>query len=287
MTAQLLDGEAVASRIRETLYGRVKALCKRGVHPGLGTILVGEDSSSARYVEMKHHDCLEVGIVPFHRHIATSATTSHVIEVVREFNANPAIHAFLVQLPLPDAVDEDAVLAALDPAKDADGLHPVNLGYLAMGRPRVVPCTPAGIVALLDAYGISLEGRHLVVVGRGLTIGRPLAMLATLNRPGYNAAVTVGHSRVLDLASLVRQGDVVVAAAGSPGLITADMVKPGAVVVGAGTSFAGRRLLSDIADDVAELASWVTPRIGGVGPMTRAMLLVNAVEAAERVVGSV
>jgi methylenetetrahydrofolate dehydrogenase (NADP+)/methenyltetrahydrofolate cyclohydrolase len=193
------------------------------------------------------------------------------------------VHAFLVQLPLPPERDEERVLLAIDPAKDADGLHPVNLGRLVMGVPGPVACTPAGILELLHSYDVPVEGRHVVVIGRGLTIGRPLALLLALKRPGCNAAVTVVHTGVDDMAALVRLGDVVVSAAGHAGLVTPDMIKPGAAVVGAGTTFEGRRLLSDLADGVDQVAGWITPRLGGVGPLTRAMLLSNAVAAAERV----
>jgi methylenetetrahydrofolate dehydrogenase (NADP+)/methenyltetrahydrofolate cyclohydrolase len=197
-------------------------------------------------------------------------------------NADPTVDAFLVQLPLPEGLDEQQVLLRVDPAKDVDGLHPVNLGRLVMGRPGPLPCTPAGIVELLAANDVPVEGRHVVVIGRGLTIGRPLALLLAMKRPGCNAAVTVVHTGVEDLAGLVRLGDVVVAAAGRAGLVTPDMIKPGAAVVGAGTSWEGRKLLSDVDEAVAEVAGWMTPRIGGVGPMTRAMLLKNTVLAAER-----
>ena len=202
--------------------------------------------------------------------------------MVARFNADPAVHAYLVQLPLPDGLDEERVLLAVDPAKDVDGLHPVNLGKLVMGAPGPLPCTPAGIVELLARLRRAGRGQHVVVIGRGLTIGRPLALLLASKRPGCNAAVTVVHTGVPNLADLVRQGDVVVAAAGRAGLVTADMVKPGAAVVGAGTSWEGRKLLSDVDEEVAEVAGWITPRLGGVGPMTRAMLLRNAVRAAER-----
>jgi methylenetetrahydrofolate dehydrogenase (NADP+)/methenyltetrahydrofolate cyclohydrolase len=261
---------------------RVARLRAEGVQVGLGTVLVGDDGPSARYVAMKHEDCAEVGIVSFHEHLPTSATQAEVEGAVARFNADPAVHAFLVQLPLPDGIDEEQVLLAVDPAKDVDGLHPVNLGKLVMGRPGPLPCTPAGIVDLLHGYDVPVEGRHVVIIGRGLTIGRPLALLLATKRPGCNAAVTVVHTGVVDLAGLVRQGDVVVAAAGRAGLVTPDMIKPGAAVVGAGTSWEGRTLLSDVAEGVAEVAGWITPRIGGVGPMTRAMLLRNAVRAAER-----
>jgi methylenetetrahydrofolate dehydrogenase (NADP+) / methenyltetrahydrofolate cyclohydrolase len=192
------------------------------------------------------------------------------------------VHAFLVQIPLPEGLDEERALLAVDPAKDVDGLHPVNLGRLTLGHPGPISCTPAGIVELLHAYDVPVEGRHVVIIGRGITIGRPLALLLALKRPGCNAAVTVVHTGVDDLGSYVRQADIVVAAAGRPGLVTAAMVKPGAAVVGAGVSREGKKILSDVADDVAEVAGWITPRLGGVGPMTRAMLLSNAVQAAER-----
>jgi methylenetetrahydrofolate dehydrogenase (NADP+)/methenyltetrahydrofolate cyclohydrolase len=282
MTARLLNGEAVAARLRAEVADRVARLRANGVVPGLGTILVGDDGASARYVAMKHADCEQVGMVSVHQHLPADVSQAQLEAVVARFNADPAVHAYLVQLPLPTGLDEEAVLLAVDPAKDVDGLHPVNLGRLVMGRPGPVACTPAGIVELLHAYDVPIEGRHVVVIGRGLTIGRPLALLLALKRPGCNAAVTVVHTGVPDLAGHVRRADVVVAAAGRAGLVTSDMVKPGAAVVAAGTSFEGKRLLSDVEDAVAEVAGWITPRIGGVGPMTRAMLLRNAVDAAER-----
>ena len=282
MTAVLLDGEQLARRIRAEVADRVARLKGEGVQVGLGTVLVGDDGPSARYVAMKHEDCAEVGIESYHEHLPATATQAEVEAVVARFNGDPAVHAYLVQLPLPPGLDEERVLLAVDPEKDVDGLHPVNLGRLVMGAPGPLPCTPAGIVELLAANDVPVEGRHAVIIGRGLTIGRPLALLLAMKRPGCNAAVTVVHTGVDDLALLVRQGDVVVAAAGRAGLVTPDMVKPGAAVVGAGTSWEGRKLLSDVQEEVAEVAGWITPRIGGVGPMTRAMLLRNAVRAAER-----
>lgn len=282
MTASLLDGERLASKIRAELTDRVARLRSAGVEVGLGTILVGDDGPSARYVAMKHEDCAEVGINSAHEHLPADATQDELEAVVARFNADPKIHAYLVQLPLPAGLDEERVLLAVDPDKDVDGLHPVNLGRLVMGAPGPLPCTPAGIVELLAEYGVPVEGKHVVVIGRGLTIGRPLALLLAMKRPGCNAAVTVVHTGVEDLAGLVRQGDVVVAAAGRAGLVTPEMIKPGAAVVGAGTSWEGRKLLSDVEPEVAEVAGWITPRLGGVGPMTRAMLLKNAVRAAER-----
>ncbi len=282
MTATLLDGEVLAARIRAEVTDRVARLTAAGVTVGLGTVLVGDDGPSARYVAMKHADCAEVGIRSVHEHLPATVTQDELEAVVARFNADPGVHAYLVQLPLPAGLDEERVLLAVDPAKDVDGLHPVNLGRLVMGADGPLPCTPAGIVELLAANDVPVEGQHVVVIGRGLTIGRPLALLLALKRPGCNAAVTVVHTGVKDLAGLVRTGDVVVAAAGRAGLVTADMVKPGAAVVGAGTSWEGRKLLSDVDDGVAAVAGWITPRIGGVGPMTRAMLLRNAVRAAER-----
>ncbi|HUA94358.1 MAG TPA: tetrahydrofolate dehydrogenase/cyclohydrolase catalytic domain-containing protein [Acidimicrobiales bacterium] len=282
MSAIILDGEAVAARVRAEVAERTAKLGREGVTVGLGTILVGDDVPSARYVAMKHEDCKEVGIASFHQHLPATASQDEVEAAVARFNAAPEVHAFLVQVPLPGGLDEERALLAVEPDKDVDGLQPVNLGRLVMGAPGPLPCTPAGIVELLHAYDVPVEGRHVVIIGRGLTIGRPLALLLALKRPGCNAAVTVVHTGVPDLARHVASADIVVAAAGSAGLVTRDMVKPGAAVVGAGTSWAGRRVLSDVAADVAEVAGWMTPRLGGVGPMTRAMLLRNALAAAER-----
>jgi len=282
VTATLLDGELLATRIRAEVTDRVARLAAAGVTVGLGTILVGDDGPSSRYVAMKHADCAEVGIFSAHEHLPADVTQSELEAVVARFNADPQIHAYLVQLPLPAGLDEERVLLAVDPEKDVDGLHPVNLGRLVMGAAGPLPCTPAGIVELLHANDVPVEGKHVVVIGRGLTIGRPLSLLLAMKRPGCNAAVTVVHTGVDDLAGLVRQGDVVVAAAGRAGLVTMEMIKPGAAVVGAGTSWEGKKLLSDVDESVAEVAGWITPRIGGVGPMTRAMLLRNTVRAAER-----
>jgi methylenetetrahydrofolate dehydrogenase (NADP+)/methenyltetrahydrofolate cyclohydrolase len=282
VTARLLDGAALAARFRAEVTDRVARLVSEGIRPGLGTILVGDDTPSERYVALKHSDCNEVGIASVHEHLPAETSQEELEAVIRRFNADPAVHAYLVQLPLPKGLDEEAALLAMDDAKDVDGLHPVNLGRLVMGTPGPLPCTPAGIIELLHAYDVPVEGRHVVVIGRGITIGRPLALLLALKRPGCNAAVTVVHTGVPDLAEYVRRADIVVAAAGSAGLVTPDMVKPGAAVVGAGTTWEGRKVLSDVEESVAEVAGWITPRIGGVGPMTRAMLLRNAVRAAER-----
>ena len=282
MTATILDGDRLARQMKAELTVRVASLAARGRVVGLGTILVGDDVPSARYVALKHEDCAEVGIESHHVHLPAGASQADVLAAVVAFNEDPAVDAFLVQVPLPGDLDEEQTLFAVDPDKDVDGLHPVNLGRLMLGAPTTLPCTPAGIVELLAAHAVPVEGRHVVVIGRGLTIGRPLSVLLSLKRPGCNAAVTVVHSAVPNLADLVHTGDVVVAAAGRAGLVTPDMIKPGAAVVGAGTSWEGRRVLSDVVEEVAQVAGWVTPRLGGVGPMTRAMLLTNAVRAAER-----
>lgn len=282
MTATVLDGEAVAASIKDDLRARIATLAERGTTPGLGTILVGDDGPSANYVAMKHRDSAELGMASFDEHLPVDATADQVLAVIERFNADPAVHAYLAQYPFPKGLDYESLLLQVDPEKDADGLHPVNLGKLVMGSDGPLPCTPAGIVELLHAFDVPVEGQHVVIVGRGLTIGRPLANLLSLKRPGLNAAVTVVHTGVGDIAPYTRQADVLVAAAGSPGMITADMVRPGAAVVAAGVSFEGRKLVSDVADEVAEVAGWLSPRIGGVGPMTRALLLRNTVEAAER-----
>jgi methylenetetrahydrofolate dehydrogenase (NADP+)/methenyltetrahydrofolate cyclohydrolase len=284
MGAILLDGEPVAARMRAEVADGVARLRTEGINVGLGTILVGDDVPSQRYVALKHEDCAGIDMYSVGEHLPATATQQEVMDAIARFNADPAVSAFLVQLPLPAGLDEEQALLAVDPAKDVDGLHPVNLGRLVLGTPGPLPCTPAGIVELLHAYDVPVEGRHAVIIGRGVTIGRPLANLLTLKRPGLNAAVTVLHTGVdeRDMAALTRTADIVVAAAGRPHLLTADMVKPGAAVVSAGTSFEGKRLIPDAHPDVAEVAGWITPRLGGVGPMTRAMLLRNALAAAER-----
>jgi methylenetetrahydrofolate dehydrogenase (NADP+) / methenyltetrahydrofolate cyclohydrolase len=284
MTAVLLDGAALAARIRNELSETVGKLVALGHRPGLGTILVGDDPASGRYVALKHQDCAEIGIASKGIELPASATQSEVEDAIGAMNADPEVDAFLVQLPLPKGLDEESALLAVDPDKDVDGLHPVNLGRLVMGVDGPVPCTPAGIQRLLVEYGVPIEGRHVVIVGRGLTIGRPLSLLLALKRPNANAAVTVVHTGVGDLAPYTTQADILVAAAGSPGIITPAHVKPGAAVVGGGVTMDGKKLLSDVEDSVADVAGWITPRVGGVGPMTRAMLLVNTVRAAQRAV---
>ncbi len=283
MTARLLDGNAFLEAVKEELRERLRKLAAEGVRPGLGTILVGDDPNSEAYVRRKHGNCEELGIASFHRHLPATCSQAEVHDAIAAFNAEPGIDAFLVQLPLPAGLDEEAALLAVDPDKDVDGLHPVNLGRLVMGVPAPVACTPAGIQALLVHHGVPIEGRHVVIIGRGLTIGRPLALLLALKRPNANAAVTVVHTGVTDLASHTHRADIVVAAAGVASLVTPDMVRPGAAVVSAGITWGdGRRLLPDVDESVAEVAGWITPRLGGVGPTTIAMLLRNTVDAAER-----
>ena len=283
MAAILLDGEVVAARIRSAVADGIAQLSKKGVTVGLGTVLVGDDVPSERYVALKHEDCAAIGMYSVGEHLPATATQQEVLDAIDRYNADPKVSAFLVQLPLPAGLDEEQALLAVDPAKDVDGLHPVNLGRLVLGTPGQLPCTPAGILELLHAYDVPVEGRHAVIIGRGVTIGRPLAMLLSLKRPGSNAAVTMLHTGVgeRDMADILRTADIVVAAAGRPALVTPDMVKPGAAVLSAGTSWEGRKLIPDVREDVAEVAGWITPRLGGVGPMTRAMLLRNALRAAE------
>ena len=280
--AILLDGERLSQRMKMEFGDRVARLHAVGRTVGLATVLVGDDGPSAKYVAMKHADCAAIGIESIGRTLPATATQRDVEAVVDELNADPAVHAILVQLPLPAGMNEEEVLLRIDPRKDADGLHPVNLGKMLLGAPGPLPCTPVGIIELLAAYEVPVEGRHVVIVGRGTTIGRPLSVLLSSRRPGCNAAVTQVHTGVASIGEDTRQADVIIAAAGSAGLITPEMVKPGAAVVGAGTSWNGTKLLSDVREDVAEVAGWMTPRIGGVGPMTRAMLLKNAVLAGER-----
>ncbi|HET8658540.1 MAG TPA: bifunctional methylenetetrahydrofolate dehydrogenase/methenyltetrahydrofolate cyclohydrolase [Micromonosporaceae bacterium] len=285
MTATTMDGKATAAAIREDLRARVKALTNGGLVPGLGTVLVGDDPGSRAYVNGKHRDCAEVGIASFRRDLPATATQREVEDVVDALNADPACHGYLVQLPLPGHLDTQRVLERVDPEKDADGLHPVNLGRLVLGYPGPLPCTPRGIVELLRRYGVPLAGAEVVVVGRGTTVGRPLGLLLT--RRTENATVTICHTGTRDLARHTRAADVVVVAAGMPGLLGPEMVRPGAAVVDVGiTRVVGEdgkgRYIGDVAPQVAEVAGFLAPIPGGVGPMTRAMLLANVVERTER-----
>ena len=280
MPATILDGKATAAAIRAELTGRVAALADAGHRPGLGTLLVGDDPGSRWYVNAKHSDCAEVGIASIQRELPATATLADVLAVVEELNADPACTGYIVQLPLPAGVDESVVLEAMDPAKDADGLHPVNLGRLVLNVPGALPCTPVGIIELLRRYEVPIAGAEVVVIGRGITVGRPLGLLLT--RRTENATVTLCHTGTRDLAAHVRSADIVVAAAGVPGLITADLVKPGAAVLDVGVSRVDGKIAGDVAKDVVEVAGHVAPNPGGVGPMTRAMLLQNVVLAAEQ-----
>lgn len=282
MTAQLLDGNAFLERTKEQLRSRVNALIDRGVTPGLGTILVGDDPNSAAYVRSKRDDGKEIGIESHHRELPSDIGPHQLHAEIQSFNLDPAVDAFIVQLPLPEQINEEEALLAVDPEKDADGLHPVNLGRLVMGVPGPRPCTPLGIQGLLVENGVELAGKHVVIIGRGLTIGRPLALLLALKEANANAAVTVVHTGVPDLGAYTREADVLIAAAGRASIVTPDMVKPGAAVVSAGITMDGRRVVPDVDESVGEVAGWITPRLGGVGPTTRAMLLANTVAAAER-----
>jgi methylenetetrahydrofolate dehydrogenase (NADP+)/methenyltetrahydrofolate cyclohydrolase len=282
MTAQRLDGTATATAIKEELRERVAALREQGVRPGLGTILVGDDPGSRWYVNGKHKDCAEVGIESIRIDLPGTATQQEIEDAVRTLNDDPACTGYIVQLPLPKGIDENRVLGLIDPAKDADGLHPTNLGWLVLGEKAPLPCTPYGIVELLRRHGVELNGAEVVVVGRGVTVGRPLGLLLT--RRSENATVTLCHTGTRDLAAHTRQADIVVAAAGVPGIITADMVKPGAALLDVGVSRVDGKIAGDLADDVWDVAGWVSPNPGGVGPMTRAMLLSNIVINAENTV---
>ena len=278
----IMSGRKLAGEMQAKLAQEVTALHEKGVTPGLATILVGDDSPSATYIAMKHRACAEIGIRSIHTHLPASTSQEELMRTIGSMNGDPEVDAILVQIPLPEGFDEDAALLSVTPDKDADGLNPINLGRLVIGKPGPLPCTPNGILALLGHYGVPIKGKHVVIVGRGLTIGRPLALLLSLKRPDCNAAVTVLHSAVPDMAVHLREADIIVAAAGSPGLIKKEMVKPGAAVIAAGITRKGKKLLSDVEDDVAEVAGWITPRIGGVGPMTVAMLMENTVRATRR-----
>ncbi|MGV1003285.1 MAG: bifunctional methylenetetrahydrofolate dehydrogenase/methenyltetrahydrofolate cyclohydrolase [Candidatus Nanopelagicales bacterium] len=280
MSATILDGKATAAAVKAELATRVAALASEGVTPGLGTVLVGDDPGSRTYVAGKHRDCAEVGIASLRVDLPAAASQADVVAAVRDLNDARECTGFIVQLPLPRAVDTNAVLELMDPAKDADGLHPVNLGRLVLGAPGPLPCTPRGIVELLRRYGVPLAGADVTVIGRGVTVGRPLGLLLT--RKSENATVTLCHTGTRDLAAHTRSADIVVAAAGLPGLVTADLIKPGAAVLDVGVSRVNGKLAGDVAADVAQIAGYLSPNPGGVGPMTRAMLLANVVEAAER-----
>ncbi|QBJ95429.1 bifunctional methylenetetrahydrofolate dehydrogenase/methenyltetrahydrofolate cyclohydrolase [Rhodococcus sp. ABRD24] len=283
VTATILDGKATRDEIFVDLEARVAALKEKGITPGLGTVLVGDDPGSAAYVRGKHNDCAKVGITSIRRDLPADITQADLEATIDELNANPECTGYIVQLPLPKHLDENAALERIDPEKDADGLHPVNLGRLVLGKEAPLPCTPRGIVHLLRRYEVPIAGAHVVVVGRGVTVGRPIGLLLT--RRSENATVTLCHTGTRDLAAQVRQADIVIAAAGVPGLITADMVKPGAAVLDVGVSRTADGLRGDVADDVREVAGFISPNPGGVGPLTRAFLLSNVVERAEQLAG--
>jgi methylenetetrahydrofolate dehydrogenase (NADP+)/methenyltetrahydrofolate cyclohydrolase len=283
VTARILDGKAAAAAIKEDLARRVAALAQAGIVPGLGTVLVGDDPGSRAYVAGKHRDSVQVGIASIRRDLPASATQEQVEAVVDELNADPACTGYLVQLPLPPGLDAHRVLNRMDPAKDADGLHPVSLGRLVLGEPGPLPCTPRGIVELLRRFDVPIAGADVTVVGRGITVGRALGLLLT--RRSENATVTLTHTGTKDLAGHTRRADIVVVAAGRPGLLTADMVRPGAAVLDVGITRTDAGLVGDVAPEVAEVAGYLAPMPGGVGPMTRAMLLANVVDAAEQRLG--
>jgi methylenetetrahydrofolate dehydrogenase (NADP+)/methenyltetrahydrofolate cyclohydrolase len=285
-TAKLLAGKPVAERVLADVSSRADALRARGVTPSLATILVGDDDASAGYIRIKQRQAGELGFTSPHIHLPADASQADLLAAVGEFNDDKTVHGLLVQYPVPGHLDYDAALSAIDPDKDVDGMHPVNMGRLALGLPGPLPCTPAGIEELLAHYEIPVSGRHVVILGRGPTLGRPLAMLLAQKRPTANAAVTVVHTGVPDWGEYTRRADILVAAAGVPGIVQPEHVRPGSVVVGGGVRYSGRRLLPDVDESCAEVAGAITPRVGGVGPTTVAMLFRNAVSAAERATGS-
>jgi methylenetetrahydrofolate dehydrogenase (NADP+)/methenyltetrahydrofolate cyclohydrolase len=280
MSAQILDGKALAASIKQDLATRTAALKAKGITPGLGTVLVGDDPGSHSYVGGKHRDCQEVGINSIRVDLPANATQADVLAAIRDLNSAKECTGYIVQLPLPRGIDTQVILEAIDPAKDADGLHPMNLGRLVAGYDAPLPCTPRGIVELLNHYKVPLNGAEVVVIGRGLTVGRPLGLLLT--RKQENATVTLTHTGTKDLAAHTRRADIVVAAIGQAHFLKAEMIKPGAAVLDVGISRTDAGLLGDIDPGVREVASWIAPMPGGVGPMTRAMLVTNVVDACER-----
>jgi methylenetetrahydrofolate dehydrogenase (NADP+) / methenyltetrahydrofolate cyclohydrolase len=284
MAAELLDGNALADAVKEDLRARIKTLGERGVTPGLGTILVGNDPPSHAYVRLKREDSAEIGVRSIHTELSADTSQADLHGVIDSYNADPEVDAYILQVPLPGDLDEEAALLRIDPHKDADGLHPVNLGKLVMGvRGAPRPCTPLGIQALLVRHNVPIEGQHVVIIGRGLTIGRPLANLLALKEPHANATVTVCHTGTKFLPEYTKQADILIAAAGRASIVTPDMVRPGAAVVSAGVTIEGKnRVVPDVDEACGAVAGWITPRLGGVGPTTRAMLLRQTVEAAER-----
>jgi methylenetetrahydrofolate dehydrogenase (NADP+)/methenyltetrahydrofolate cyclohydrolase len=279
--AIVLDGDLLATELRREMKSRVAALRTAGVTPKIATVLVGDDPASHRYIARKHADCIDLGIESIDLRMPGDVDMSGLLAQVSDLNGDKSVHGFLVQLPLPSHLDGEEILAAVDPSKDIDGLHPVNLGALCAGFPKMLACTPSGILALLRHYQVPLAGKNITIIGRGMLTGRPLAMLLSL--PGIDATVTLVHSKTPDIATHTKLADVVISAAGKPDLVTADMIKPGAAVVGVGISYnANSEAVSDVADDVADVAGWVTPRHGSVGALTRAKLLSNLIDCAER-----
>lgn len=285
MTARMLPGRPVADAVFADLAPRIESLVAAGHRPGLGTILVGGDSASAGYIRMKQEKAAELGLTSPHTHLPEDATQADVLAAITEMNDAEDVHAVLLQHPTPPQIDFDSALLSLDPDKDVDGLHPVNMGRLALGMPGPVPCTPAGIEALLAHYEIPISGREVCILGRGTTLGRPLALLLSQKRPTANAAVTVVHTGVPNWADYTRRAEVVIAAAGVPGILAPEHLSPGVTVIGGGVRYAGRKLLPDVDERCEEVAGAITPRVGGVGPTTIALLFRNAVEAAERRAG--
>jgi methylenetetrahydrofolate dehydrogenase (NADP+)/methenyltetrahydrofolate cyclohydrolase len=282
MSANLMPGAPVAEAVFADLAPRIKQLVDRGHTPGLATILVGDDGASAGYIRMKQEKAADFGMASPHVHLPEDATQADLLAAIHAFNDDSAVDAMLVQHPTPKQIDYETALLEMDPDKDVDGLHPINLGRLALSVPGPVPCTPAGIEALLAHYEIPVSGREVVILGRGFTLGRPLALLLSQKRPTANAAVTVVHTGVPDWPRYTRRADIVIAAAGVPGILQPEHIRPGSVVVGGGVRYEGRKLLPDVDESCEEVAGWITPRVGGVGPTTIAMLFRNAVEAAER-----
>ena len=280
MSAQILDGKALAASIKRDLAARTQALKARGITPGLGTVLVGDDPGSHSYVGGKHRDCQEVGINSIRVDLPADATQADVLAAIKDLNNAKECTGYIVQLPLPKGIDTQAILEAIDPTKDADGLHPMNLGRLVAGYDAPLPCTPRGIVELLNHYKVPLSGAEVVVIGRGLTVGRPLGLLLT--RKQENATVTLTHTGTKDLAAHTRRADIVIAAIGQAHFLKAEMIKPGAAILDVGISRTDAGLLGDVDPGVSEVASWIAPMPGGVGPMTRAMLVTNVVDACER-----
>ncbi|NLZ57994.1 MAG: bifunctional methylenetetrahydrofolate dehydrogenase/methenyltetrahydrofolate cyclohydrolase [Corynebacterium sp.] len=284
MTATKLDGNLYRDEIFVDLAARVAALKKKGIVPGLATVLVGDDPGSHSYVKMKHRDCEQIGVNSIRKDLPADITQEELFAVIDELNADDACTGYIVQLPLPKHLDENAVLQRIEPAKDADGLHPVNLGKLVLNEPAPLPCTPNGSISLLRRFGVELNGAKVVVIGRGVTVGRPIGLMLT--RRSENSTVTLCHTGTKDLAAETREADIIIAAAGQPHMLTADMVKPGAAVLDVGVSRLDGKLAGDVHPDVWETAGFVSPNPGGVGPLTRAFLVHNVVERAEKLAGA-